>query len=149
MSSEQGKCRWQDCEQDAAWGSEFCYIHRPSGTDALSSSVSAVAKWAGRSAAGAILVHLLKLIPHIGTVFNQHPDLITALENNPDTETLNRAISLLAEAEGSLQGAITTGFIKMEIGELRIDSLDSGRLIIREKGKTVGYTKAREIEESH
>ena len=115
--------------------------------DALSSGVSAVAKWAGRSAAGAILVHLIKLIPHISTIFNQHPDLITALENHPDTETLNRAISLLAEAEGSFQGAIAAGCIEMDLGELLTGSLDSGRLIIRE-GTTVGYTKAREVEES-
>lgn len=117
MSSESGKCRWQNCSRDAIWGSEFCFVHRPMGGDVFSSTVCAVAKWAGSAAAGTILIHFLKLIPHIGIIFNQHPDLVTALTNHPDDDTLNRAISLLAEAEARQ-------LIPAEAGRIEVDTVE-------------------------
>ena len=102
MSSETGKCRWQDCENSAVWGSEFCHLHRPTGTDVLTSSLCKVAAWGGKSAAAAILLHFLKFIPDIGTIFNEHPGLVEALTKNPDDAVLNQAISVLAQAESAL-----------------------------------------------
>lgn len=144
MSSESGKCRWQDCSRDAIWGSEFCFVHRPMGGDVFSSNVSAVAKWAGSAAAGTILIHFLKLIPHIGIIFNEHPDLVTALANHPDDDTLNRAISLLAEAEAKQQVPAKTDQIEVDAVEHMVDISPLQELGINMERKVV---RERQLEE--
>lgn len=144
MSSESGKCRWQDCSRDALWGSEFCFVHRPMGGDVFSSSVCAVAKWAGSAAAGTILIHFLKLIPHIGIIFNEHPDLVTALTNQPDDDTLHRAISLVAEAEARQQVSAESGRIEVDAMEYMVDLSP-----LQELGITVepGAVRRKNLEE--
>lgn len=144
MSSESGKCRWQDCSRDALWGSEFCFVHRPMGGDVFSSSVCAVAKWAGSAAAGTILIHFLKLIPHIGIIFNEHPDLVTALTNQPDDDTLHRAISLVAETEARQQVSAESGRIEVDAMEYMVDLSP-----LQELGITVepGAVRRKNLEE--
>ena len=149
MSNAEGTCRWQDCSRPVVWGSEFCFLHRPSGGDIFTSSVCAVAKWAGSAAAGAILIHLLKLIPQIGIIFNEHPDLLSDLASNPDDETLSRAISLLAQAE-SEQQPIACGVSQVEAGavEFQIDTSHPEDLIVSKRGKTIKHL-GREVEKMH
>lgn len=149
MSSEPDTCRWQDCSRPALWGSEFCFLHRPTGGDAISFTVSAVAKWAGSAAAGAVLIHLLKLLPHIGVIFNRHPDLITALTNQPDDDTLNRAISLLAQAERERHVSVEPGQIEIEPMEYLIETPLSPNFVLKERGKIVTAAREREIEDVH
>ena len=109
------------------------------GGDVFSSNVCAVAKWAGSAAAGTILIHFLKLIPHIGIIFNEYPDLVTALTNHPDDDTLNRAISLLAEAEAKQRVPIEAGAVEytIDFSHQQDVGLPAGR-------KTI---KRRELEE--
>jgi len=145
MSSESGKCRWQDCSRDAIWGSEFCFVHRPMGGDVFTSTVCAVAKWAGSAAAGTILIHFLKLIPHIGIIFNEHPDLVTALTNHPDDDTLNRAISLLAEAEAKQQVPAEAARIELDAVEYMVDLPPLRELGITMKRKGVRERKLEEM----
>ena len=145
MSSELGKCRWQDCSRDAIWGSEFCFVHRPMGGDVFTSTVCAVAKWAGSAAAGTILIHFLKLIPHIGIIFNEHPDLVTALTNHPDDDTLNRAISLLAEAEAKQQVPAEAARIELDAVEYMVDLPPLRELGITMKRKGVRERKLEEM----
>jgi len=145
MSSESGKCRWQDCSRDAIWGSEFCFVHRPMGGDVFTSTVCAVAKWAGSAAAGTILIHFLKLIPHIGIIFNEHPDLVTALTNHPDDDTLNRAISLLAEAEAKQQVPAEAARIELDAVEYMVDLPPLRELGITMKRKGVREKKLEEM----
>lgn len=145
MSSESGKCHWQDCSRNAIWGSEFCFIHRPTGGDVFSSNICAVAKWAGSAAAGTILIHFLKLIPHIGIIFNEHPDLVTALTNHPDDDTLNRAISLLAEAEAKQQVPAEAARIELDAVEYMVDLPPLRELGITMKRKGVREKKLEEM----
>ena len=145
MSNVEGTCRWQDCSRPAVWGSEFCFLHRPSGGDVFTSTVCAVAKWAGTAAAGAVLIHLLKLIPHIGIIFNEQPDLVSALAN-PSEETLSRAISLLAETES--KQSLSCGASSADMGsfEFRIDSSRPEELLQSRRGKGAKTLRMRGME---
>ena len=131
MSDEPGKCRYQNCDERAVWGSDFCYLHPPSAGDAFAKYLFAIAKFAGATAAGAVILHFLKVIPHIGTIFNQIPDLDPKLLENPDDTTIFQAIAVIARIERSnpeLFAKVLTDYDEeyvtaMEVAELLTDEI--------------------------
>ena len=90
-----------------------------------------VATFAGATAAGAVILHFLKVIPHIGTIFNQIPDLDPKLLENPDDTTIFQAIAVIARIERSnpeLFAKVLTDYDEeyvtaMEVAELLTDEI--------------------------
>jgi hypothetical protein len=113
----------------AVWGSDFCYLHPPTGGDVFAKYLFAIAKFVGSAAASAAILHILKHLPDIGTVFNQMPDLESRLEKNPDDTTVFEAIAVIARVERSNPELFTKVFTDyddgyvtaMEVGELLTD----------------------------
>jgi hypothetical protein len=129
MSDKPGKCHYQDCERTAVWGSEFCYLHPPTGGDAFAKYLFAIAKFVGSTAASAVILHMLKYLPDIGTIFNQMSDLESKLGKEPDDETVFQAIAVIARMERSNPKLFTKvltdyddGYVMaMEVAELLSD----------------------------